>query len=166
MKFSEAWLREWVNPSWTTQELVAEITMAGLEVDAVEPVASDFSGVVVAEIISAEPHPDANKLPICHVACRQPEPVQVVCGANNARVGLKAAFAQVGAILKTDQGDDFPIKQAKLRGIESFGMLCGASELGASATSMVAAGAAASRSLPSPSFRIFAKRSLRKVTYS
>ncbi len=130
MKFSESWLREWVNPKWTTQELVAEITMAGLEVDAIEPVASDFTGVVIAEIIEAEQHPDADKLRVCQVQCGEDEPIQVVCGAPNARVGLKAAFAKVGAVLKTEDGGDFKIKKAKLRGVPSFGMLCGASELG------------------------------------
>ena len=130
MKFSESWLREWVNPAWTTQELVAEITMAGLEVDAVEPVASDFTGIVVAQIIEAEQHPDADKLRVCKVQCGEDDPVQVVCGAPNARVGLKAAFAKVGAVLKDEDGGDFNIKQAKLRGVPSFGMLCGASELG------------------------------------
>ena len=130
MKFSESWLREWVNPKWTTQELVAEITMAGLEVDAVEPVASNFSGIVVAEIIEIEQHPDADKLRVCKVQCGEDELVQVVCGASNARVGLKAAFAKVGAVLKTEDDSDFKIKKAKLRGVPSFGMLCGASELG------------------------------------
>ncbi|CAA0106040.1 Phenylalanine--tRNA ligase beta subunit [BD1-7 clade bacterium] len=126
MKFSEQWLREWVNPSLTTDELVAQITMAGLEVDAVERAAGEFSGVVVAEIVAIEPHPDADKLRVCQVACGEDEPVQVVCGAANAALGLKAPFAKVGAILP----GDFKIKKAKLRGMPSFGMLCGASELG------------------------------------
>ena len=126
MKFSENWLREWVNPAITTEELVAQMTMAGLEVDAVEPVAGDFSNVVVAEIVAIEQHPDADKLRVCQVACGEEEPVQVVCGAPNARLGLKAPFAKVGAVLP----GDFAIKKAKLRGVPSFGMLCGASELG------------------------------------
>ncbi|CAA0110927.1 Phenylalanine--tRNA ligase beta subunit [BD1-7 clade bacterium] len=126
MKFSEQWLREWVNPSLTTDELVAQITMAGLEVDAVERAAGEFSGVVVAEIVAIEPHPDADKLRVCQVVCGEDEPVQVVCGAVNAALGLKAPFAKVGAILP----GDFKIKKAKLRGMPSFGMLCGASELG------------------------------------
>ncbi|MCK5881585.1 MAG: phenylalanine--tRNA ligase subunit beta, partial [Sinobacterium sp.] len=130
MKFSESWLREWVQPAWTTQELVAEITMAGLEVDAIEPVASDFTGVVVAEIAEIEQHPDADKLRICKVQCAEDELVQVVCGASNARVGLKVAFAKVGSVLKSEDNSDFKIKKAKLRGVPSFGMLCGASELG------------------------------------
>jgi len=130
MKFSEAWLREWVNPTWTTDQLVEEITMAGLEVDAVENVASDFTGVIVAEIVEAEQHPDADKLRVCKVNFGADELAQVVCGAPNARVGLRIPFAQVGAVLKTEDGGDFKIKKAKLRGVESFGMLCGASELG------------------------------------
>ncbi|NRA42178.1 MAG: phenylalanine--tRNA ligase subunit beta [Pseudomonadales bacterium] len=130
MIFSESWLREWVNPAWSTEQLVAEITMAGLEVDAVEAVASDFSGVIVAEIVAAEQHPDADKLRVCQVNFGGDQAVQVVCGAPNARVGLKVAFAQVGAVLKTEDNSDFKIKKAKLRGVESFGMLCGASELG------------------------------------
>ncbi len=126
MKISEQWLREWVNPSLSVDELVAQITMAGLEVDAIEPVAGTFSAVVVAEIIAIEQHPDADKLRVCQVACGEEDPVQVVCGAANARLGLKAPFAKVGAVLP----GDFKIKKAKLRGVPSFGMLCGASELG------------------------------------
>ncbi|NRB42275.1 MAG: phenylalanine--tRNA ligase subunit beta, partial [Pseudomonadales bacterium] len=126
MKISEKWLREWVNPALSVDELVEQITMAGLEVDAVEPVAGEFSGVVVAEIVAIEAHPDADKLRVCQVVCGEDEPVQVVCGAANARIGLKAPFAKVGAILP----GDFKIKKAKLRGVPSFGMMCGASELG------------------------------------
>ncbi|MBV1913826.1 MAG: phenylalanine--tRNA ligase subunit beta [Pseudomonadales bacterium] len=125
MKFSENWLREWVSPALSTEQLVEQLTMAGLEVDAVAPVAASFRGVVVAEIVSAEPHPDADKLQVCQVNTGD-ELVQVVCGAPNARPGLKVPFATVGAILP----DDFKINKAKLRGVESFGMLTGASELG------------------------------------
>ena len=125
MKFSENWLREWVAPALSTEQLVEQLTMAGLEVDAVAPVAASFSGVVVAEIVSTEPHPDADKLQICQVNTDQ-DLVQVVCGAPNARPGLKVPFATIGAVLP----GDFKIKKAKLRGIESFGMLTGASELG------------------------------------
>ncbi|HHS84241.1 MAG TPA: phenylalanine--tRNA ligase subunit beta, partial [Gammaproteobacteria bacterium] len=99
---------------------------AGLEVDAVEPVAPAFSGVVVAEIISAEPHPDADKLQVCRVDAGQDEPLQIVCGASNARAGIKVPAALVGAVLP----GDFKIKKAKLRGVASFGMLCSAKELG------------------------------------
>lgn len=125
MKFSESWLREWIDPAVSTAELVEQLTMAGLEVDAVEPVAPEFSGVVVGEIVAIAPHPDADKLRVCQVA-GGPEPVQVVCGAPNARVGIKVPFAMVGAKLP----GDFKIKKAKLRGVESFGMLCAAEELG------------------------------------
>ena len=125
MKVSEAWLRECVNPPLTTAELVEQLTMAGLEVDAVEPAATEFSGVIVGEIISAQQHPDADKLTLCQVSNGDSE-VQVICGAPNARAGLRVAFAQIGAVLP----GDFKIKKAKLRGVESFGMLCGASELG------------------------------------
>ena len=127
MKISEQWLREWVNPDIDTRALAHQLTMAGLEVDAVEPVAGAFSGVVVGEIVSAEPHPDADKLRLCQVNAGG-DALQVVCGAPNARVGLKAPFAQVGAVLP----GDFRIKQAKLRGQASQGMLCAESELGLS----------------------------------
>lgn len=124
MKFSESWLRSLVNPAVSRDELVARLSMAGLEVDAVEPVAGAFSGVVVGEIMAAEQHPDADKLRVCQVSDGQ-ETFQVVCGAPNARVGIKIPFAKIGAVLP----GDFKIKKAKLRGVESFGMLCSASEL-------------------------------------
>jgi phenylalanyl-tRNA synthetase beta chain len=130
LKISEQWLREWVSPALSTEELAHQITMAGLEVDAIEPVAAAFTGVVVAEILSAEPHPDADKLRVCTVSAGQ-ETVQVVCGAPNARVGLKAPLARVGAELP----GDFKIKATKLRGVESQGMLCAEQELGLSAAS-------------------------------
>jgi phenylalanyl-tRNA synthetase beta chain len=123
MKISESWLREWVNPEIGTGELVAQLTMAGLEVDAVESVAGDFSGVIVGEIVGCEPHPDADKLRVCQVAGLEGLS-QVVCGAPNARVGIKIPFATIGAKLP-----EFEIKKAKLRGVESFGMLCGQTEL-------------------------------------
>ncbi len=125
MRFNEAWLREWVNPAVDTDTLVQQLTMAGLEVDAVEPAAPGFTGVVVGQVESCEPHPDADKLSVCQVT-NGTDTVQVVCGAANVRVGLKMPFAQVGAVLP----GDFKIKKAKLRGQESNGMLCGASELG------------------------------------
>lgn len=125
MKFSEAWLRQWVNPSLDSAELLYQMTMAGLEVDGTEPAAKAFSGVVVAQIQSAEPHPDADKLRVCQVTDGM-DVFQVVCGASNARAGLITAFAKVGAVLP----DNFKIKKAKLRGVESFGMLCGADEIG------------------------------------
>ncbi|GAB2188778.1 phenylalanine--tRNA ligase subunit beta [Sessilibacter sp. MAH1] len=130
MKFSESWLREWVNPNIDTQQLVDQITMAGLEVDAVESVAGQFTGVVVGEIIAAEQHPDADKLRVCTVAGDGDETKQVVCGAPNARVGIKIPFATVGASLPPgEDGKAFKIKKAKLRGVESFGMLCAQTEL-------------------------------------
>ena len=124
MKFSEQWLRGWVNPEVSRDDLVARLSMTGLEVDSVTPAAGEFSGVVVGEILSAEQHPDADKLRVCRVS-NGSEEFQVVCGAPNARAGIRIPFAMVGAVL----GEDFKIKKAKLRGVESFGMLCSASEL-------------------------------------
>ena len=124
MKFSEQWLRTWVNPDVSGDDLVARLSMTGLEVDSVNPAAGEFSGVVVGEILSAEQHPDADKLRVCRVS-NGSEEFQVVCGAPNARAGIKIPFAMVGAVL----GEDFKIKKAKLRGVESFGMLCSAAEL-------------------------------------
>ncbi len=126
MKFSENWLREWVNPSVTTADLVAKLTMAGLEVDAVEPACEEsFTGVIVGKILSAEQHPDAERLRVCAVEGHQDGVMRVVCGAANARPGIKIPFATIGAHLP----GDFKIKKAKLRGVESFGMLCGQTEL-------------------------------------
>lgn len=124
MKFSEQWLRSWVSPQVSRDELVARLSMAGLEVDSVTPVAGAFSGVVVGEVLSTEQHPDADKLRVCQVS-NGSETFQVVCGAPNVRPGLKIPFAMIGAELP----GDFKIKKAKLRGVESFGMLCSASEL-------------------------------------
>ncbi|MBB3191836.1 phenylalanine--tRNA ligase subunit beta [Halomonas cerina] len=126
MKFSEQWLREWVSPALATQALADQITMAGLEVDAIEPVAADFEGVVVAEVVAKAPHPDADKLNVCRVEDGSGERLPVVCGAPNVAEGQKVAFARVGAVLP----GDFKIKKAKLRGVESRGMICSASELG------------------------------------
>lgn len=126
MKFSEAWLREYVNPDLSTQALVDQLTMAGLEVDGFEPVAAEFTGIVVGEILDVNQHPDADKLVVCRVSDGIEE-LQVVCGAPNARAGIKVPFAQVGARLP-----DLKIKKAKLRGVESNGMLCSERELGIS----------------------------------
>ncbi len=126
MKISENWLREWVNPDIDTDTLVAKLTQAGLEVDAVEPVAGDFSGVVVGQITAIEPHPDADKLRLCQVDVGGSEALSIVCGATNARQDLKIPVAVVGAVLP----GDFKIKEAKLRGVASFGMLCSAKEIG------------------------------------
>ena len=124
MKFSESWLRKSVNPSVSTEDMVAQLTMAGLEVESVESAAPSISGVVVGEIISVEQHPDADKLKVCKVVGGEAQ-AKVVCGAPNARVGIKVPFAVVGAKLP----GDFKIKKAKLRGVESFGMLCSQTEL-------------------------------------
>ncbi|AHF01891.1 phenylalanyl-tRNA synthetase subunit beta [Thiomicrospira aerophila AL3] len=126
MKVSEQWLRTWCNPNWTTHELSEALSLAGLEVDDVAPVAPDFSGVVVAEVVSVDAHPDAEKLRVAQVNVGDDALVQIVCGAPNVRPGIKVPCAKVGAILP----DSFKIKKAKLRGVESFGMLCSATELG------------------------------------
>ena len=125
MQISESWLREWVNPDIDTAQLLKIVTMAGLEVDGTEPAANVFSGVVVAEVLACDKHPDADKLSVCSVSDGE-DTFPVVCGAPNVRAGLKVPFARVGAVL----GEDFRIKRAKLRGVESFGMLCSAEELG------------------------------------
>jgi phenylalanyl-tRNA synthetase beta chain len=125
MKFSEAWLREWVNPGLDTAGLAEQLTMAGLEVDSVEPVAAAFQGVVVAEVLTVEAHPDADKLRVCQVAAGEGEPLQIVCGAPNVRAGMKAPLARVGGCI-----GDMKLKKAKLRGVASHGMLCSARELG------------------------------------
>ena len=126
MKFSEKWLREWVNPNIDSATLSAMLTQAGLEVDAIEPVAGDFSGVLVGQVVSVEPHPDADKLRCCKVDVAGDELLSIVCGAANVRQDLKIPVAVVGSVLP----GNFKIKKAKLRGVESFGMLCGASEIG------------------------------------
>ncbi len=125
MQISEKWLREWVNPDADTDELVARLSMAGLEVDSVSAAASPFNGVIVAEVISAEQHPNADKLRVCQVNTGT-DTCQVVCGAPNVAAGQKIPFAEVGAVL----GSDFKIKKAKLRGVESQGMICSGQELG------------------------------------
>jgi phenylalanyl-tRNA synthetase beta chain len=126
VKFSERWLREFVDPDLSTQALVDQLTMAGLEVDGVEPVAAALQGVVVGEIVAVNGHENADKLLVCTVDGGQGLQ-QVVCGAPNARVGIKVPYATIGAKL-----EDFKIKKAKLRGVESFGMLCSERELGLS----------------------------------
>lgn len=128
MKFSENWLREWVQPELTTHELSEQLSMAGLEVDDVAPVAGDFSGVVVGKVIECGQHPDADKLRVTKIDIGEDELLDIVCGAPNCRQGLKVAVAKVGAVLP----GNFKIKKAKLRGAPSFGMLCSFSELGIS----------------------------------
>lgn len=125
MKFSEKWLRDWVNPAITTDELVAQITMAGLEVDGVTPVAGEFTGVMVGEVVECGQHPDADKLRVTKVNVGGDELLDIVCGAPNCRQGIKVAVATVGAVLP----GNFKIKKAKLRGQPSHGMLCSFSEL-------------------------------------
>ncbi|MEQ8953648.1 MAG: phenylalanine--tRNA ligase subunit beta [Gammaproteobacteria bacterium] len=130
MKFSEAWLREWVDPNIDSEELLARLTMAGLEVDGCEPVAHGCSGIVVGQVQSVTPHPDADKLRVCTVSDGK-DSYQVVCGAPNVRAGMKAPFARLGAKIENPETDKaFVIKAAKLRGVESCGMLCSAEELG------------------------------------
>jgi len=129
MQFSELWLREWANPALETQELVDQITMAGLEVDAIEAAAGEFSGIVVAQIVSFEKHPEADKLNVCKVTDGSEE-FQIVCGAPNVREGMVIPFAKIGAVLPSEDGKGFKIKKAKLRGVESFGMLCAEEEMG------------------------------------
>ncbi len=126
MQFSEAWLRDWVDPGVPVNELADALSMAGLEVDSVESAAPEFSGVVVGEVLSCERHPDADKLSVCRVNLGEGEPVQIVCGAKNVAGGMKVPVAKVGAVLP----GDFRIRKAKLRGVESFGMICSAAELG------------------------------------
>ncbi|UKH19694.1 phenylalanine--tRNA ligase subunit beta [Actinobacillus pleuropneumoniae] len=126
MKFNESWLREWVNPAVSTEQLCDQITMLGLEVDDVEPVAGAFSGVVVGEVVECAQHPDADKLRVTKVNVGGDRLLDIVCGAPNCRQGLKVACATEGAVLP----GDFKIKKTKLRGQPSEGMLCSYSELG------------------------------------
>ena len=128
MKFSEKWLREWVDPPVSTAELVEQLTMAGLEVDSVEPAAAGLGDLLVGEVVSVDAHPNADKLRVCIVAVGEGQSLQVVCGAPNVAVGGKYPLAPVGARLP----GDFKIKKSKLRGVESHGMLCSAHELGLS----------------------------------
>ena len=129
MKFSENWLRTFVNPGCTREDLAHRLTMAGIEVEAIEPVAASFEQVVVAEVLQIEKHPDADRLAVCQVKTGDHADalLQIVCGAPNVRAGIKVPCALVGAQLP-----GFTIKKAKLRGVESYGMLCSARELGIS----------------------------------
>ncbi|OTG96868.1 phenylalanine--tRNA ligase subunit beta [Acinetobacter sp. ANC 4654] len=125
MKISENWLRTWVNPTIDSETLSDQLTMLGLEVDEMIPAAKPFTGVVVGEVLTVEQHPDADRLRVTTVNIGTAETLQIVCGAPNVRVGMKAPVATIGAVLP----GDFKIKKGKLRGIESQGMLCGASEI-------------------------------------
>lgn len=131
MKLSEQWLREWVNPPLTTKQLVDQLTMAGLEIESVIPAAGDFNKVVIGLVTQTKQHPDAERLRVCTVNVGQTEPLTIVCGGANVRPELKVPVALVGAMLP----NDIKIKPAKLRGIESQGMICSVSELGLAETS-------------------------------
>ncbi|WP_036769822.1 phenylalanine--tRNA ligase subunit beta [Photorhabdus australis] len=128
MKFSELWLREWVNPAISSEELSDQMTMLGLEVDGMEAVAGQFHGVVIGEVVECAQHPNADKLRVTKVNVGGERLLDIVCGAPNCRQGLRVAVATVGAVLP----GDFKIKAAKLRGEPSEGMLCSYSELGIS----------------------------------
>ena len=125
MKISENWLRTWVNPAIDSDTLSDQLTMLGLEVDDLSPAAKPFTGVVVGEVLTVVQHPDADRLRVTTVNIGTGEPLQIVCGAPNVREGMKAPVATIGAVLP----GDFKIKKGKLRGVESQGMLCGASEI-------------------------------------
>ncbi len=126
MKLSEKWLREWVNPRLNTNQLAERLTMAGLEIGAIEPVAPPLDGVVVGEILSIAPHPNAERLRVCEVNVGGKHPRTIVCGAANAAAGLKAPVALPGAKLPGDK----IIVETELRGVKSSGMLCSAQDLG------------------------------------
>src|SRR3569623_3470716 len=130
MKFSEQWLREWVYPAVTTAELAQQLTMAGLEVDADEPVASSFSGVVVGEVLAVEPHPKADRLRYCRVDAGGDKPLEIECGAANVAEGMKVQVATVGAQLP----GNLRIEKSNLRGETSEGLICSAKELGLAET--------------------------------
>ena len=130
MQFPESWLREFCNPPITTAQLAETLTMGGLEVEEQSPVAPPFTGIVVGQIMAAEQHPNADRLRVCQVNVGQAELLNIVCGAPNARVGIKIPCALVGAALPPgEDGKPFMIKLGKLRGVESQGMLCSANEL-------------------------------------
>ena len=130
MQFPESWLREFCNPPLSTQELADLLTMSGMEVEDLRPVAPPFSKVVVGEIKEAVQHPNADRLRVCQVDVGQGALLNIVCGAPNARAGIRVPCALVGAELPPgEDGKPFAIKLGKLRGVESQGMLCSAREL-------------------------------------
>jgi phenylalanyl-tRNA synthetase beta chain len=130
MQFPESWLREFCNPPIGTKQLAETLTMAGLEVEELKPVAPPFTKIVVCEIVEAVQHPNADRLRVCKVDAGQGELLNIVCGAPNARAGIKVPLALVGAQLPPgEDGKPFEIKLGKLRGVESEGMLCSAREL-------------------------------------
>ncbi len=126
MKFSENWLRTWINPALSSDALAHQLTMVGLEVEALEPVAPAFNNVVVAQVLEVVKHPNADRLNVCRVNVGEAQPLTIVCGAANVAVGARVPCARIGAVLP----GNFAIKQAKVRNVESFGMLCSAKELG------------------------------------
>ena len=126
MKVPISWLKEWVDVPWSAAELGSRLTMAGLELEGVEPAAPPFTKVVVAQILEAVQHPQADKLRVCQVSTGSGPALQIVCGASNARAGLRTALASVGAELP----GGLKIGAAQLRGVESRGMLCSSKELG------------------------------------
>ena len=132
MKVSEKWLREWIDTPLTLDAIADKLTMSGCEVEAREAAATAFTGIVVGHVLEREKHPDADKLSVCKVDNGRGEILQIVCGAQNVRSGLKVPLALIGAVLPMSDGSDLKIKKGKLRGIESFGMLCSATELGMS----------------------------------
>lgn len=131
MKLSENWLRSWVNPTLSAQEIGEQLTMAGLELDDLSKVAKEFTNVVIGEVLEVSQHPDADKLKVTkvNVGSHSSEPLQIVCGAPNVAVGIRVPVALVGAELPPIDGKPFHIKKGKLRGVESHGMLCGGSEI-------------------------------------
>lgn len=133
MKIIQSWLREWIDLTLTSEHIASQLTMAGLEVEDIKSIAPAFNGVVVGEVIAVSQHPNADKLHVCSVnvasadiANAKQEPLSIICGASNVRAGLKVAVAMIGAVLPAG----LVIKKAKLRGLESSGMLCSAKELG------------------------------------
>ena len=131
MQFSESWLRSLVNPTLSSVDLAHLLTMAGLEVEEMTPVAPLFDKVVIAQVLAKDKHPDADRLNVLTVDIGQAQPLTIVCGAQNVNIGMKAPCALVGAKLPgigVNQGIN--IKQAKVRGVDSFGMMCSAKELG------------------------------------
>jgi phenylalanyl-tRNA synthetase beta chain len=126
MKFSEKWLREWVDPPLDTSELAHRLTMIGHEVDTVEPYGDGLEGVIVAEVLAVKKHPDADRLSVCQVSTGVGSPLEVVCGAPNVRQGMKSPFAPAGTTLP----NGMKLRRSKIRGVISNGMLCSAIELG------------------------------------
>ena len=125
MKFSEKWLREIINPAIDSEKLFHQLTMAGLEVDSVTKACPEFDGLFVAEVKSVKKHPNADKLQICEVDCSDKDSYTIVCGAPNVKKGMRTILAKVGAQLSGKP----KLKSIKLKGVESFGMLCSAREI-------------------------------------